>query len=93
MAQMNIVKILRAYIQQMIDEVPGYKALLLDKETMRICSTLYGRTELAEHNVVHVERVDTGEATKDHMELKVGIGGGAAGVWARTPEPALGTMW
>lgn len=70
LAQLNLTKIVRAYIAQMIDEVPGYKAVLLDKDTMRICSTLYGRTELAEHNVVHVETVENNEG-KDHMELKV----------------------
>lgn len=73
LAQMNLKKILRAYVQQMVDEVPGYKALLLDKDTMRICSTQYGRTELGEHNVVHVERIDSNEA-KEHMELKVCAG-------------------
>lgn len=76
LAQMDLAKILRAYVQQMVDEVPGYKALLLDKETMRIVSTLYGRTELADHSVVHIERVDAAAAGgaaegKEHMELKV----------------------
>lgn len=76
LAQMDLAKILRAYVQQMVDEVQGYKALLLDKETMRIVSTLYGRTELADHSVVHIERVDAaaggaGAAEgKEHMELK-----------------------
>jgi hypothetical protein len=74
LAQMNLTRITRAYIQQMIDEVPGYKALLLDKDTMRVCSTVYGRTELAEHSVVHVERIDKANEAKDHMELKVGRG-------------------
>jgi hypothetical protein len=52
-------------------EVPGYKGLLVDKDTMRVCSTLFGRTELAEHSVVHVERLDSTDGTK-HPELKVG---------------------
>ena len=55
----------------MLPEVPGYKALMVDKDTMRICSTLFGRTELAEHSVVHVERLDTTDS-KQHLELKVG---------------------
>ncbi|KAI8467801.1 MAG: SM/Sec1-family protein [Monoraphidium minutum] len=72
LAQMDLTKILRAYVQQMVHEVQGYKALLLDKETMRIVSTLYGRTELADHGVVHVERLDAaaGGEGKEHMELK-----------------------
>lgn len=68
-AQMNLMKISRAYLQTMIDEVQGYKSLLLDKETMRICSTLFGRTELADHGVVHVEKIEANEG-KDHHELK-----------------------
>lgn len=51
--------------------MPGYKALLVDKDTMRVCSTLFGRTELAEHSVVHVERLDSSDS-KQHLELKVG---------------------
>lgn len=79
---MDLVKIVRAYVQQMVDEVQGYKALLLDRETMRVVSTLYGRTELAEHGVVLIERLDLAAppafggagAGKEHMELKVGWG-------------------
>ncbi|KAG2488981.1 hypothetical protein HYH03_012422 [Edaphochlamys debaryana] len=36
---------------------------------MRICSNLFGRTELAEHNVVHVERLDAPDS-RPHSELK-----------------------
>ena len=68
--QMNLVKIVRAYVKQMVDEVSGYKALVLDKETMRTCVSLFGRTELGEHNVVHVERLDANDG-KEHLELKV----------------------
>jgi len=81
LSAMDLVKITQAYVQQMVDEVQGgYKALLLDKETMRIVSTLYGRNELAEHSVVHVERLDaaaaaaassSSDAGRDHLELKV----------------------
>jgi vacuolar protein sorting-associated protein 45 len=51
-------------------EVPGYKGILVDKDTMRVCSTLFGRTELAEHSVVHIERLDSNDG-KQHLELKV----------------------
>lgn len=69
LAQMHLTKILRTYILQMITEVPGYKALLVDKDTMRVASTLFGRTELAEHSVVHVDRLDSNDS-KQHPELK-----------------------
>lgn len=73
LSNMDLTRIVRAYVQQLADEVPGYKALLLDRETMRIVSTLFGRTELAEHSIVHVERLDAagGGEGKEHMELKV----------------------
>lgn len=68
---MDLSRILRAYVQTMISARPGYKGLILDKETMRICSTLFGRTELADNNVVHIERLDSNDPKKDHQELKV----------------------
>lgn len=71
LAQMQLARILRSYILQMVGEAPGYKALLLDKDTMRITSTQFGKTELAEHNVVHIERLDSSDA-REHQELKVG---------------------
>jgi hypothetical protein len=69
LAQMHLIKILRAYMLHMVGEVPGYKALVLDKDTMRISSTQFGRTELAEYNVVHIERLDSNDS-KEHLELK-----------------------
>jgi hypothetical protein len=69
LARMDLVKILRAYILAVVSAAQGYKALLVDKETMRIASTLLGRTELGEHGIVLVERLET--TGKDHHELKV----------------------
>jgi hypothetical protein len=71
--QMDLDKILRAYLMTAISSAPGYKALLLDKETMRTCSTMFGRSELADSNVVHIERLDapSAELQKSHVELRV----------------------
>ncbi len=72
---MDLVKILRAYVHTAIVSAPGYKALLLDKDTMKTCSTMYGRSELADLGVVHVERIDTtDQQQKPHPELKVSAG-------------------
>lgn len=68
---MDLVKILRAYVISAITCAPGYKALVLDKETMKICSTMFGRSELADSNVVHIERLDEGGDKHPHPELKV----------------------
>eukprot|EP00197_Chlamydomonas_leiostraca_P009713 CAMPEP_0202866444 /NCGR_PEP_ID=MMETSP1391-20130828/7558_1 /ASSEMBLY_ACC=CAM_ASM_000867 /TAXON_ID=1034604 /ORGANISM="Chlamydomonas leiostraca, Strain SAG 11-49" /LENGTH=607 /DNA_ID=CAMNT_0049546387 /DNA_START=64 /DNA_END=1887 /DNA_ORIENTATION=+ len=67
---MDLVKIIRAYIQAAITSTAGYKALILDKETMKICSTMYGRSELSDSNVMHVERIDEGGEKHPHLELK-----------------------
>ncbi|PNW80892.1 hypothetical protein CHLRE_07g333950v5 [Chlamydomonas reinhardtii] len=66
---MDLWKIMRSYVGSMIEGAPGYKGLVLDKETMRICANLYGRTELAEHNVVHVENLEKPDG-RAHNELK-----------------------
>jgi hypothetical protein len=70
LTQLDLYKVLRSYMACMIENAQGYKGLLLDKETMRIVSTLYGRTELAEQNVVHVECLETPDQNQ-HQELKV----------------------
>ncbi|EFJ42173.1 hypothetical protein VOLCADRAFT_77223, partial [Volvox carteri f. nagariensis] len=59
---------MRSYIKSMLEGPQGYKGLILDKETMRICSNLHGRTELAEQNVVHVEYIEKSDG-RSHSEL------------------------
>lgn len=58
LARMDLRAIMRAYVRQAAADVPGYKALLLDRETVRVTSTLLGRGELADAGVVLIERVD-----------------------------------
>lgn len=67
---MDLIQIMKAYIKTMVDTTPGYKSLLVDKDTMHFVSTLFGRTEFAEHNVVNIEKLDA-EETKEHLELEV----------------------
>ena len=73
LAQMDLVAIMRAYLLAIIEAeaAQGYKALVVDKETMRTTSVLFGRTELAEHNVVHIEMLEEKGTGKRHPELKV----------------------
>ena len=66
------MQLLRAYIHSALGAVQGYKALVVDKDTMRMCSMLCGRSELAERDVVHVEQLDHPTSSKrSHQELKV----------------------
>jgi hypothetical protein len=72
LARLDLVAVVRAYVLGVVDAAQGYKGLLLDKETMRVASTLWGRTELAEHNVVNIERIDNEDpGRRPHKELKV----------------------
>ena len=96
LASMDLTKILRAYVMAVVDAAQGYKALMVDKDTMRIASTLCGRSELSDHGIVLIERLDASKG-KDHQELKVRMArfnpsasGGAAGA-ARLMSWAHGT--
>ena len=72
LAQLDLTRIVRAYVGSIADSLPGYKGLLLDAETMRTCSTLFGRSELAEHNIVHVEKLDNeSNGGGEHHALQV----------------------
>ena len=69
---MDLVQLLRAYLHSALGAVIGYKALVVDRDTMRMCSMLFGRSELAERDVVHVEQIDHPTSSKkSHQELKV----------------------
>lgn len=55
----DLVLLLRSYVERMLREAgAGMKALLLDVETTRIVSTVFSQTELLEHEVFLVERLD-----------------------------------
>lgn len=70
LTNLDLLKIMRSYIKCMLEGPQGYKGLILDKETMHICSNLYGRTELADQNVVHVEYIEKNDG-RSHSELTV----------------------
>lgn len=70
LTQLDLLKIMRSYVGSMVEGAQGYKGLVLDKETMRICSNIYSRTELVEQNVVHVETLESHDG-RDHSELTV----------------------
>lgn len=69
LATMDLVKIMRGYVLAVANAATGYKALVVDKDTIKTASLLLGRTELGEHSVVLVERLET--KGKLHGELKV----------------------
>lgn len=70
LSKMDLVQVVRAYVERMLDKVDGYKALLVDKDTVRVISMVYTQTELGTRSVFCTERIDA-NAGKQHMELKV----------------------
>ncbi|KAG1681582.1 hypothetical protein FOA52_014090 [Chlamydomonas sp. UWO 241] len=69
LASMDLVRIGRSYLLGAVGACPGYKVLLLDRDTMQSASTLLGRVEMGEHGVVLVERIHE-HGGKRHEELK-----------------------
>lgn len=55
---MDLSSVVRYYVDRMLKEVPGMKVLLLDADTTRIVSTVYSQSEILEHEVYLVERLD-----------------------------------
>ena len=60
----------RYYIEKMLKEVTGMKAMLLDSETTRIVSTVYSQSEILEQEVYLVEKLDS-EPGEQLLHLKV----------------------
>mmetsp|Transcript_18589 Transcript_18589/g.56139 ORF Transcript_18589/g.56139 Transcript_18589/m.56139 type:complete len:583 (+) Transcript_18589:324-2072(+) len=55
---MDLVAVLRSYVERMLREVSGIKVLVLDPETTRIVSAVYSQTDILEQDVYLVERLD-----------------------------------
>ncbi|KAI7836541.1 hypothetical protein COHA_009606 [Chlorella ohadii] len=57
-AGLDLVAVLRSYLERMLREVGGMKCLLLDAETTRVVSTVFSQSEILEHEVYLVERLE-----------------------------------
>jgi len=55
---MNLIEVLRDYIDNMLSECTGRKALILDKETLVIISLVYSRTQILQKEVFFIETLD-----------------------------------
>lgn len=67
---MDLVGVVRFYIDKMLKQVKGMKALLLDAETTKIVSLVFSQTEILQQEVFLVERLDS-DKTEKLMHLKV----------------------
>lgn len=69
---MDLVAIARHYVDRMLREVPGMKALILDGETTQTISEVYSQTEIMNAEVYLVERLDAGKTDKlPHLKVPV----------------------
>jgi vacuolar protein sorting-associated protein 45 len=58
---MSVIEATRLYIQKMIDHAgPGLKALLMDRETTSIVSSVFSQSEVLAKEVFLFERIDSG---------------------------------
>lgn len=69
---MDLSTVIRFYIEKMLKDVKGMKALLLDSETTRIVSTVYSQSEILEQEVYLVEKLDA-DPGEQLLHLKVGL--------------------
>jgi len=55
---LSIVAGVQEYIQAMVDRVSGMKVLILDNETIGIISMVFSQSDILQHEVFLVERID-----------------------------------
>lgn len=56
---LDLLAIVRSYLERALREVPGMKVLLVDGETIRMVSTALSQSDILEHEVYLVERIDS----------------------------------
>lgn len=61
---MSIVEGVREYVKAMVDRITGMKVLILDSETVGIISMVFSQSEILEHEVFLVERIDAEQHEK-----------------------------
>jgi len=55
---LSIVAGVKEYVQAMVDRISGMKVLILDKETIGIISMVFSQSDIMQHEVFLVERID-----------------------------------
>jgi len=62
--EMNLFKIVEDYFERMLEEVPGMKCLVLDRETMGIISLICSQSQILKKNVYLIETIEKASAEK-----------------------------
>lgn len=58
MTALSIITGVQEYIQAMVDRISGMKVLILDAETIGIISMVFSQSDILQHEVFLVERID-----------------------------------
>ena len=67
---MDLFKILRFYVDKMLQEVPGRKVLVLEEETTQSISMVYSQSEILEQEVFLVEKLESqSEERLQHLKV------------------------
>lgn len=61
---LSIVAGVKEYVQAMVDRVSGMKVLILDSETVGMISMVYSQSDILQHEVFLVERIDAEHSDK-----------------------------
>mmetsp|Transcript_95452 Transcript_95452/g.269763 ORF Transcript_95452/g.269763 Transcript_95452/m.269763 type:complete len:579 (-) Transcript_95452:375-2111(-) len=64
MAMLSIVAGVQEYIQAMVDRISGMKVLILDSETIGIISMVFSQSDILQHEVFLVDRIDSDQQEK-----------------------------
>lgn len=70
MSTFDLVAVVRSYLERALREVAGMKVLLLDAETTRIVSTALSQSDILEHEVYLVERMDADKRGDQLLHLR-----------------------
>jgi len=68
---MDLSIVVRYYIEKMLKDVTGMKAMILDSATTKIVSTVYSQSEILEQEVYLVESLES-DPGEQLLHLKVG---------------------
>lgn len=71
---MDLVNVIRFYVDKMLKQVKGMKVLLLDSDTTKIVSLVFSQTEILQQEVFLVERLDADKPEKlSHLKVNIAI--------------------
>ncbi|KJE90359.1 vacuolar protein sorting-associated protein 45 [Capsaspora owczarzaki ATCC 30864] len=69
---MNVVKAVRDYVEKMVKDVPGMKAVILDRFTTQYLSLVYSQSEILQKEVYVIDKLENaGRAAMQHLKAVI----------------------